>query len=77
MFFLCPQNLLDDLKSELGGNFEDVIIGLMVPPVEYMCRELNKALTGVGCDTTALAEILCSRSNKEIKEIVTNYERCM
>lgn len=69
------QNLLEDLKSELGGNFEDVIIGLMLPPVEYICRELNKAMSGVGCDTMALAEILCSRSNKEIKDIVTNYER--
>ncbi|XP_054287999.1 annexin B10-like isoform X1 [Macrosteles quadrilineatus] len=69
------RDLIKDLKSELGGKFEDVIIGLMSPPVEYLCQQLNKAMKGAGCDEMALIEILCTRSNKEIKEINETYER--
>lgn len=66
---------MKDLKSELGGKFEDVILGLMSPPVEYLCQQLNKAMKGSGCDEMALIEILCTRTNKEIKEINEAYER--
>ncbi|PSN38710.1 Annexin B10, partial [Blattella germanica] len=69
------RDLNEDLKSELGGHFEDVIIALMHPPVDYLCKQLHKAMKGMGTDEHTLVEILCSRSNKEIKEIVDAYER--
>jgi annexin A7/11 len=68
--------LIEDLKSELGGKFEDVIVGLMDPPVDYLCKQLHKAMKGMGTDEQSIVEIICSRNNKEIKEIVTAYERC-
>uniref|UniRef100_A0A1B6DPX3 Annexin n=1 Tax=Clastoptera arizonana TaxID=38151 RepID=A0A1B6DPX3_9HEMI len=67
------KDLLKELKSELGGNFEDVIIGLMSTPLDYMCSELNKALKK-GTDNQALIDILCTRNNKQVKEIVDRYE---
>lgn len=63
------------MKSELGGKFEDVIVGLMLPPVDYMCKQLNKAMKGAGTDEQAIVEIVCSRNNREIKEIVDRYEQ--
>lgn len=68
------RDLQKDLKSELGGKFEDVIIGLMLPEVEFMCQELQKAMKGLGTDEEALIEIICPRTNDEIKAIVTKYE---
>ncbi|EEB14448.1 Annexin-B10, putative [Pediculus humanus corporis] len=68
------RNLLEDLKKELGGNFEDLILALMIPPVEYLCKQLNKAIKGLGTDDSCLIEILCSRSNQQIQEIVDCYE---
>lgn len=68
------RDLEKDLKSELGGKFEDVIIGLMLPEVEFLCRELQKAMKGIGTDEEALIEIICPRTNDEIKAIVTKYE---
>jgi annexin A7/11 len=68
------RDLIKDLKSELGGKFEDAVIALMMPPVEYMCKQLNKAMEGIGTDEADIIEILCSRSNEEIKEIVAKYE---
>ncbi|XP_073829571.1 annexin B10-like [Musca autumnalis] len=67
-------DLIEDLKSELGGIFEEVIIALMMPPVEYMCKQLHKAMEGMGTDDSTLVEILCTKSNEEMAEIVQCYE---
>lgn len=68
------RDLIEDLKSELGGKFEDVIVALMMPPEHYLCKQLNKAMEGMGTDESALVEILCTKSNEEIKRLVGVYE---
>ncbi|KDR16053.1 annexin B10 isoform X1 [Zootermopsis nevadensis] len=69
------RDLIEDLKSELGGHFEDVIVALVIPPGDYLCKQLHRAMEGMGTDEHTLIEILCSKSNKEVKEIVDAYER--
>lgn len=59
----------------MGGKFEDVIIALMVTPVDFMANQLQKAMAGIGTEEETLVEILCSRNNNEVKEIVDAYER--
>ncbi|XP_073835277.1 annexin B10-like [Musca autumnalis] len=68
------RDLIEDLKSELGGKFEDVIIALMMTPVQYLCKQLHKAMAGMGTNESALVEILCTKSNEEMSEIVKCYE---
>lgn len=67
----------DDLKSELGGNFESLIVGLITPPTEYLAKQLNKAMKGFGTDTNTVIEILVTRSSGELKDLVAIYEKCM
>ncbi|XP_035439857.2 annexin B10 isoform X1 [Spodoptera frugiperda] len=69
------RDIIEDLKSELGGHFEDVIVALMMPPEEYLCKELNKCMEGMGTDEDTLVEILCTRTKPEIAAIVQAYER--
>ncbi|KAM6179666.1 annexin A4 isoform 2-T2 [Erethizon dorsatum] len=68
------RELIDDLKSELSGNFEQVIIGMMTPTVLYDVQELRKAMKGAGTDEGCLIEILASRSPEEIQRIRQTYQ---
>jgi len=68
------RDLVDDLKSELGGNFESVIVGLMMPTATYCAQYLNKAMKGLGTDEETLVEILCSRSQEEVLRIAAAYQ---
>ncbi|XP_064031674.1 annexin A4 [Pogoniulus pusillus] len=67
------RDLIDDLKSELSGNFERVIVAMMTPSTMYDVQELRRALKGAGTDEGCLIEILASRSNQEIQHINHNY----
>lgn len=68
------RDLIDDLKGELGGNFENVIVALMTAPDQYLCQELNKAMDGAGTNENVLVEILCTKTNDEVKRLVEVYE---
>jgi len=68
------KDLLDELKSELGGEFKDLCIALMKTPTELDCEELREAMSGAGTDERALIEILCTRTNREIQDIRTFYK---
>ncbi|XP_051895299.1 annexin A5-like [Pristis pectinata] len=71
---LFGRDLIEDLKSELGGKFEKVIVGLMKTPLQYDVSELHNAIKGAGTDEKCLIEILASRTNQELKAIIQAYK---
>ncbi|KAM4852098.1 annexin A7 isoform 1-T1 [Thomomys bottae] len=68
------KDLIQDLKSELSGNVEELIIALFMPPTYYDAWSLRNALQGIGTQERVLIEILCTRTNQEIREIVKCYK---
>lgn len=72
---MLGRDLVKDLKSELSGKFEDVIVGLMTPLHEFLASEVKSALKGLGTDEDCLIEILCTRSNAEIAAIKAAYQK--
>ena len=58
------QDLLKELKSELGGGLEESMVALMMAPPEYDAYCLRDALEGAGTREAALIGILTTRSAK-------------
>ncbi|KAM4678497.1 annexin A6 isoform 2-T2 [Discoglossus pictus] len=71
---LYGKDLVDDLKYELTGKFERLIVGLMRPPAYFDAKEIKDALDGVGTDEKCLIEILASRNNQQIHALVEAYK---
>ncbi|XP_062381020.1 annexin A5a isoform X2 [Sardina pilchardus] len=69
------KDLVKDLKSELGGKLEDLILALMAPPASYDANELHKAIKGAGTEDKVLIEILASRTPEEMREIIKAYKK--
>lgn len=68
------KDLIRDLKSELTGNFEDLVLSMLKTPAHFDASELREAIKGAGTDEACLIEILSSRSNAEIQEITRIYK---
>ncbi|KAG5831762.1 hypothetical protein ANANG_G00307220 [Anguilla anguilla] len=69
------KDLIKDLKSELSGNFEKLVLAMLMTPAQLDAHELHEAIKGAGTDEACLIEILSSRSNAEIREINEIYKR--
>ncbi|XP_075056423.1 annexin A5 [Mixophyes fleayi] len=71
---LFGRDLVDDLKSELTGKLEKVIVALMTPAGLYDACELKHALKGAGTSEHVLIEIIASRTTAEINHIKKVYK---
>ncbi|CAN2388870.1 negative regulation of prolactin secretion [Pristimantis euphronides] len=72
---LFGRDLVADLKSELTGKLEKVIVALMTPANLYDAYELRHALKGAGTDEKVVTEILASRTPAEINHIKRVYSQ--
>lgn len=71
---LYSKDLIEDLKSELSGKFEDAMIALYTEPIQYDAECLHKAIAGAGTDENTLIEIISSRPSWILKKIKTKYD---
>lgn len=69
------KDLQSEIKSETSGNFERLLIALLTPTAELYCVELHDAMAGLGTDEDVLIEVMCTMSNREIREIGALYVR--
>ncbi|XP_062249202.1 annexin A6 isoform X2 [Platichthys flesus] len=68
------QDLIEDLKYELTGKFERLIVSLMRTPAYHDAKEIHDAVKGAGTHERCLIEVLASRNNKQIHEMVAAYK---
>ncbi|XP_036605039.1 annexin A6 isoform X1 [Trichosurus vulpecula] len=71
---LYGKDLIDDLKYELTGKFERLIVGLMRPLAYFDAKEIKDAISGIGTDEKCLIEILASRTNQQIHQLAEAYK---
>jgi len=67
------RDLIKDLKSELSGNFENVVIAMFQTPAEFDSESLYKAMKGLGTDEGVLIEIIGSRTSYELDLIKQTF----
>lgn len=68
------KDLVKDLKSELSGDFENLVVAMLKDMPQFDAYCLRKAMKGAGTDERALIEILCTRTNAEIHAIKDSYK---
>jgi annexin A7/11 len=68
------RDLIDDLYNKFSGNFGEIIIALMTKLEVYLCNELHKSLTGFNTNEDALVEILCTKTHKEMTQLIEAYD---
>ena len=71
---LFGKDLSNDLKDELGGNFERLVMAMMLPWPHLCAKQIKKAFKGIGTDEETLIDLLCTANNCQIKEIVSAYK---
>ncbi|KAI1901750.1 hypothetical protein AGOR_G00037610 [Albula goreensis] len=72
---LTKKDLGTDLKKALSGDMESLLLGLLMPPVQFDAHRLYQAMKGIGTDEETILEVLCTRSPQQIKDITATYNQ--
>ena len=67
------RDLVFDLKHSLSGKFEDAVVALFDDPYVYDAKTLHGAMKGLGTDEDTCIEIICTRPNWYLKNIINAY----
>ena len=68
-------DLIEELKKELHGKFEEAIVALFSDPIDYDCDSLRSAMSGLGTNEDTLIEIISSRPQEVLKKIKERYQQ--
>lgn len=68
------RDLIEDIKSETKGNFENLLVALLIPSLDFYINQIHNAIAGLGTDEEVLIEFLCGLSNNEIHLIRNAYQ---
>ena len=72
---LFDRDLIADLKSDLSGHFERLVVSLFYPWPQHNARVIEQALNGFfGSDERTMVDLLATASNCELKEIKKAYK---
>lgn len=67
------RDLIEDIKSETSGNFENLLVSLLIPSTNFYINQIHNAIAGLGTDEEVLIELLCGLSNNEVHFIRNAY----
>ncbi|VUZ52609.1 unnamed protein product [Hymenolepis diminuta] len=68
------RDLKEQLKKELRGDFEHVVLWSFLSPPQVNAAALKKAMKGAGTNEDMLIDVICTADNREIDEIKTAFQ---
>nr|ACQ58957.1 Annexin A2 [Anoplopoma fimbria] len=72
---ITQKDLAVGLKKALSGELENLLLELLMPPLQYEAYRLQKAMAGLGTDEETLMEILRTQSGEKLREISAVYKQ--
>jgi len=63
------------IKGETSGHYEDLLIALVQEPSEYDAMLARDAVKGLGTNDDQLVEVICTRSNSQLKAMSAAYAK--
>ncbi len=66
-------DLISKIKNNFSGNFKYIFISLFSTLIDYYCKSLNHSMKGLIIDNETLIEIISTRSNSHLKEIIQRF----
>ncbi|CAK9296931.1 unnamed protein product [Gordionus sp. m RMFG-2023] len=72
---LFKRDLINDIKGDTSGDFENILVALMMPAAEYDAQQIRKSIKGFGTNFDLLIEILLTRSPNQLKAITEAYKK--
>ncbi len=69
------KDLLDDFKSDLSGNFLNLMLGLYTNIFEYDAEQCHEGIKGAGTDEDTLIEIIGTRPGWMLKKEKEEYKK--
>jgi annexin A7/11 len=68
--------LEEDLKSELRGDFENIVVALLKPRLQFEAECIRGAFKGIGTRDKCIVELLCTKEASEIEKLKEVYKTC-
>lgn len=69
------KHLLNDVKGETGGNFEEGLCAIIRGPLQQDVYLLKEAMGGPGTKEAVLNDVLLGRSNADLRAIKDLYQK--
>ncbi|KAL2084540.1 hypothetical protein ACEWY4_020058 [Coilia grayii] len=63
------------LKKALSGPLQELMLALLMTPVQFDAHRLRQAMEGMGTDEEGLLEVLCTRTGPHLKEVMLAYKQ--
>lgn len=69
------KDLQRSIESETSGDFRDVLVALLKPPIFYEAEMLRNSVAGLGTNEEILIDVVCTKSNAEMFELKSAYRQ--
>lgn len=69
------KDLQRSIESETSGDFRDVLVALLKPPIMFEAECVRDSVAGIGTNEDLLIDVICTKTNAEMIELKNAYRQ--